>query len=79
MNLVHHVQNNDLQQSKARMKDAVATVTHNMLQNTWAEIEYRLDIYCVARGADTLKYTEVGRAIKILMGFSFEMVPTQGP
>jgi len=68
MNLIHHVRNNDLQQSKGGTKDAVATVTHNILQNTWTEIEYRLDIYCIIRGADTLKY-KVGSAIKILMGF----------
>ena len=32
------------------MQDAVATVTH-MIQNMWAEAEYRLDICRATRGA----------------------------
>jgi hypothetical protein len=39
-----HVKINDLQQLKARIRDAVATVTPNMLQATWNEVEYRLVI-----------------------------------
>jgi len=36
-NLVHKVRNHDLQQLKARIRKAVFTVTHNMLQNAWTE------------------------------------------
>ena len=42
-NFFHQVKNNDLQQLKARIRNAVTTITHNMLQNLWIEVEYRLD------------------------------------
>jgi hypothetical protein len=42
---------NDLQHLKARIKDSVATVTLNMLQATWNEVEYRLDICRAIKGA----------------------------
>jgi hypothetical protein len=29
---------------KARITDAFATITENMLENTWREIDYRLDV-----------------------------------
>jgi hypothetical protein len=35
---------NDLQHLKPSMRDAVAAVTPNMLQTTWNEVEYCLDI-----------------------------------
>jgi hypothetical protein len=38
-NLVHQVKNHDLQQLKARIRDAVVTVTHNMLQYTRTEVD----------------------------------------
>lgn len=37
---------------QTRMQDAVATVTY-MIQNMWAEAEYRLDIGRATRGAHT--------------------------
>ena len=43
-NTVYQVKINDLQQLRGRIRDAVATVTPNMLQNTWTEVEYGLDI-----------------------------------
>jgi hypothetical protein len=49
--IVYRVDINDLQHLKARIRDAVATVTPNMLQATWNEVEYRLDICRVSRGA----------------------------
>ena len=42
-NFFHQVKNNDLQQLKVRIRNAVTTITHNMLQNLWIEVEYRLD------------------------------------
>jgi hypothetical protein len=43
-NIVYQVRINDLQPLKACIRDAVATVTPNMLQAMWNEVEYRLDI-----------------------------------
>jgi hypothetical protein len=43
-NIVYQVKINDLQHPKARIRDVVATVTPNMLQAMWNEVEYRLDI-----------------------------------
>ena len=43
-NIVCQVKINELQHLKARIRGAVATVTPNMLQATWNEVEYRLDI-----------------------------------
>lgn len=34
-NLLYQVQNDDLQELKASIRDAADTVTHNMPQNTW--------------------------------------------
>jgi hypothetical protein len=55
--LSYQVKINDLQHLKDRMRDAVATVTPNMLQATWNEVEYRLDI-CRATMERTLKFIE---------------------
>jgi hypothetical protein len=50
-NTVYQVKINDLQHLKARIRDSVATVTPNMLQATWNEVEYRLDICRAIKGA----------------------------
>jgi hypothetical protein len=50
-NIVYRVKINDLQHLKARIRDAVATVKPNMLQATWNEVEYRLDICRATKGA----------------------------
>ena len=34
----------DITNLKARIKDAFATITEDMLENTWREIDYRLDV-----------------------------------
>jgi len=36
----------DITNLKARLTDAFATVTEDMLENTWREIDYRLDVLC---------------------------------
>ena len=41
----------DIPNLKARITDAFATVTEDMLENTWREIDYRLDILHATRGA----------------------------
>jgi hypothetical protein len=43
-NIVYQVKINDLQHLKIRIRDALASVTPNILQATWNEVEYRLDI-----------------------------------
>jgi hypothetical protein len=55
--LVYQVKINELQHLKARIRDTVATVTPNMLQATWNEDEYRLDMCRATKGA-TLKFSE---------------------
>jgi hypothetical protein len=50
-NIDYQVKINDHQYQKDRISDAVATVTPNMLQATWSEVEYRLDICRASKGA----------------------------
>jgi hypothetical protein len=41
---------------RARINNAVASVTPQMLENTWREIEYRLGILQATNGAHIEKY-----------------------
>jgi hypothetical protein len=50
-NIVYQVKINDLQHLKAHIKGTVATATQNMLQAAWNEVENRLDICRVTKGA----------------------------
>jgi len=45
----------DITNLKARITDAFATITEDMLVNTWRETDYRLDVLRAAKGA----YVEV--------------------
>jgi len=36
---------------KARITDGIATVTEDMLENTWREIDYQLDVLRATKGA----------------------------
>jgi hypothetical protein len=56
-NIVLEDKINDLQRLKTLIRDAVATVTRNMLQATWNEVEYRLDI-CRATKATHIEVNE---------------------
>jgi hypothetical protein len=49
--ILYQVKINELQYLKARIRDAVVMVTPNMLQATWNEVEYRLDICRATKGA----------------------------
>jgi hypothetical protein len=49
--IVYQDKINELQHLKARIRDAVATVTPNMFQATWKEVEHRLDICRATNGA----------------------------
>jgi len=46
----------DITNLKARITDAFATVTEDMLENTWREIDYRLDVLRAAKGAHVEVY-----------------------
>ena len=41
----------DIINLKARITDAFATITVDMLENTWREIDYRLDVLLATKGA----------------------------
>jgi hypothetical protein len=48
---VYRVKIDDLQHLKARIREAVATVTPNILKEKWNEVAYRLDICRATKGA----------------------------
>jgi len=41
---------------KARITDAFTTITEDMLENTWREIDYRLDVLRATKGAHVEVY-----------------------
>jgi hypothetical protein len=41
---------------KARITDAFATITEDMVVNTWGEIDYRLDVFRAAKRAHIAVY-----------------------
>jgi len=41
----------DITNLKARIKDAFATITEDMLENTWRETGYCLDVLLSTKGA----------------------------
>jgi len=41
----------DITNLKAKITDAFATITEDMLENTWREIDYRLDVLRATKGA----------------------------
>ena len=46
----------DITNLKARLIDAFATITEDMLENTWREIGYRLDVLRATKGAHVEVY-----------------------
>ena len=48
----------DITNLKARITDAFPTITEDMLENTWREIDYRLT-FCVQQKGHMLKCTDV--------------------
>jgi hypothetical protein len=55
-NIVYQDKINDLRHLKAHIRDVLAMITPNMLQETWNEVEYRLDIRRATKGARTEIY-----------------------
>ena len=41
----------DITNLKARITAAFATITEDMLEDTWREIDCRLDVLCATKGA----------------------------
>ena len=46
----------DITNLKARITDAFATITEDMLENTWRETDYRLDVLRATKGAHVEVY-----------------------
>jgi len=46
----------DITNLKARISDAFATITEDILENTWREIDYRLDVLRKTKGAHVEVY-----------------------
>ena len=46
----------DITNLKARITDAFATINEDMLENTWREIDYRLDVLRVTKRAHVEVY-----------------------
>ena len=46
----------DITDLKARITDTFATITEDMLENTWREIDYRLDVLRATKGAHVEVY-----------------------
>ena len=46
----------DITNLKARITDAFATITEDMLENTWIEINYRLGVLRTTKGAHVEVY-----------------------
>jgi len=46
----------DITNLKARITDAFGTITEDMLENTWRETDYRLDVLRATKGAHVEVY-----------------------
>jgi len=46
----------DVTNLKARITDVFATITEDMLENTWREVDYRLDVLRATKGAHVEVY-----------------------
>ena len=46
----------DITNLKARITDTFATITEDMLENTWRKIDYRLDVLRATKGAHVEVY-----------------------
>jgi hypothetical protein len=57
-NIVYQVKFNNFQHLKVHIRDTVATVTPNMLQVTWNEVGYHLDICRATKEAHIEIYLE---------------------
>jgi hypothetical protein len=72
-NIVYQVTINDFEHLKARIRDAVATVTPIALQTISFEVEYRLDIF-VPPKEGTLKFIDKFLYLRKFLIFSLSNV-----
>jgi hypothetical protein len=49
--IVYKTKVQDINDLKERITEAIATIDKPMLEQTWMEIEYRLDVLCATNGA----------------------------
>ena len=54
--IVYRTKVRDITDLKQRISNAIATIDENMLQRTWQEIEYRLDVHRLTNGAHIEMY-----------------------
>ena len=64
----------DITNLKARITDAFATITEDMLENTWREIDYRLDVLRATKGAHVEVYWCVVKKLTFKRMFVFHVV-----
>jgi len=58
----------DITNLKARITDAFATITEDMLENTWRKIDHRLDVLRATKGAHVEVYKcVVKRLLELLL------------
>ena len=55
-NIVYAEKIRNIQQLQERITSAIETVTQDMIQKTWQEIEFRLDVSRATNGAHTEMY-----------------------
>ena len=48
---MHHTLDNNLRTLTATITETIESVTSKMLQNTWRENKYRLDVFRATKGA----------------------------
>ena len=54
--IMYRTKMQDITDLKQRISNAIATIDEYMLQQTWQEIEYRLDVLHLTNGADIEMY-----------------------
>ena len=54
--IVHRTKVHDITDLKQRISNAIATINEDMLQRTWQEIKYQLDVLCLSNDAQTKMY-----------------------
>ena len=55
-NIVYRTKVRDITALNQRISDAIATIDEDMLQRTWQEIEYRLNVLRLTNGAHIEMY-----------------------
>ena len=64
---------------KARITPALAPVTTGMLENTWREIEFRLDVLQATKGAHVKFMSNVSRTLDSVVEIKENLIPVPLP